>query len=288
MTDALKRAAALIKQGEKGQASQVLRGLLREDPRNVEAWWMLSYTFDSPEKAVQALERAVALDPAHEASNKRLAKLTGTVNTAAPAATPKRKAKPQAQEAQDGYWEKLETHEKKKKSSSGAAGDVAAMLFSNVQMIRLVVVVVLLMGGGIWGLFLGLSEKDAQGQTPIDVVRAFEVAYWVEDHETMRSLICPGFESYFDEIWAGTYTYSYGYTPELDVDLSRLRASQIRRTPTEATVEFHGSVTWTVEGETFTYSYDEDIAAQGGNVWIGHHVRLIDGQWLICDGPNEV
>ncbi|MCA9913927.1 MAG: hypothetical protein KC496_11285 [Anaerolineae bacterium] len=286
MTDALKRAAALIKQGEKGQASQVLRGILRENPYDVEAWWMLSYTFDSPEKAIQALERAVSLDPAHEASNKRLAKLTGAVNAAAPASPPRQKAKPKVQTPEDGYWEKLETHEKKKNGLR--AGDVVAPLFNNVQMIRLAIAVVFIIGGGIWALMLNMTETDTSGQTPVDVVRAFEVAYWVEDHETMRSLVCPGFESYFSEIWAGTYTYSLGYKPELSVDLSDLRAEQIRRTPTEATVEFHGSVTWTVEGETYTYDYDDEVAAQGGNVWIGHHVRLIDGQWMICDGPDEV
>ncbi len=286
MSDALKRAAALIKQGEKGQASQVLRAVLRENPRSVEAWWMLSYTFDSPEKAVQALERAVSLDPAHEPSNKRLAKLAGTANAAASTPTPRRKAKPKTDEQQGDYWDKLHTHEKKK--SGFNVQDVVVPLFSNAQMLRVALAVIFLVGGGIWALFLNLSERDASGQSPVDVVREFEIAYWVEDHETMRDLICPGFEFYFDEIWVGTYTYALGYKPELNVDVTGLRAKQVRRTPNEATVEFHGTVTWTMEGQPFSYNYDEDIAAQGGDVWIGHHVRLIDGEWMICDGPDTI
>jgi len=323
MSEQLKQAAALIKRGELGQASQVLRGILRQDPRSVEAWWMLSYTFDSPEKSLQALERALSLDPSHAPSNKRIARLRGEVPVAAES-LPMRK--PGAMSEQSvGYWDrccwriheslcfcrgapvcaprattwgsplhrfankvwdKLDNPPKPKRGA--VARDASHMVMGNPWLLRIIVMIVLVAGGGVWTLFTGRAAQDSNGNTPTDVVRAFEEAYWVEDAATMRSLICPGYERYFDEVWSGTYTYAWGYNPVQDVDLSRMRTDQIRYTGDEATVAFHGVVTWTVEGERMTYDYDDEIAAQGGDVWIGHHVRRIDGVWMICDGPDTV
>jgi len=290
----LKRAAALIKQGEKGQASTILRGILRNDPHNVEAWWMLSYTFDSADKSIQSLERALSVDPAHAASNKRIAKLRGATSIASPAPTPVAPAaalddrKPKRDiEVSEGYWDRLEAGESKRKSG-GVARDMGGVLMGNPWLIRIIVMVVVVSFGGLSTLFLNMNARDDNGDTPRDVVWAFEEAYWIEDHETMRSMICPGFESYFTEVWSGTYTYAWGYNPVSDVDLSRMRAEQIRRTTDEATVAFHGEVTWLVDGAQMTYSYDDDIRDQGGDVWIGHHVRRIDGVWMICDGPDTI
>ncbi len=284
MSEQLKQAAALIKRGELGQASQVLRGILRQNPRSVEAWWMLSYTFDSPEKSLLALERALSLDPSHAPSNKRIARLRGEVPVAAES-LPMRK--PGAMSEQSvGYWDKLDNPPKPKRGA--VARDASHMLMGNPWLLRIIVMIVLVAGGGVWTLFTGIAAQDSNGNTPTDVVRAFEEAYWVEDAATMRSLICPGYERYFDEVWSGTYTYAWGYNPVQDVDLSRMRTDQIRYTGDEATVAFHGVVTWTVEGERMTYDYDDEIAAQGGDVWIGHHVRRIDGVWMICDGPDTV
>lgn len=289
MTEQLKRAAALIKQGEKGQASQVLRSILREDPQNVEAWWMLSYTFDSPEKAQQALERALSLDPSHAASNKRMATLQGKPAPAvAPAAVPAQAAAPAPRKAQtqgDEYWNKLENPAKPK---GGMARDVLGSLLSNGWTLRIVVMIIVVAGGGIFTLFQNINVRDANGQTPTDVARAFEEAFWVEDAATMRSLLCPGFNRYFDEMWVNTYTYSLGYNPVTDVSFARMRTQQIRFTGDEASVAFHGEVSWTAEGERLTFNYDDEIEAQGGEVWIGHHVKLIDGVWMICDGPETV
>jgi hypothetical protein len=290
MNEELKRAAALIKQGEKGQASTILRGVLRSDPQNVEAWWMLSYTFDSTDKATQALERALSLDPAHAASNKRIAKLRGDEPRPAPtpvvqvAAPARRKPKNDATVGAD-YWDKLDNPPKPK---GGMARDVGGALLGNPWVLRIIVMVVLVAGGSVWAVFQNIQVRDANGHTPTDVVRAFEEAYWVEDAATMRSLVCPGYESYFNEVWSGTYTYAWGYNPVSDVDLSRMRTRQIRFAGDEATVAFYGTVSWLVDGSPMSYSYDEEADAQGGDVWIGHHVRMIDGVWMICDGPDTV
>lgn len=299
-TNPLQHAAQLLKAGEKGQASQVLRSLLREEPNNVDAWVLLSYTLDDREKAIKVMERAIGIDPSHERAQKRLQKLQSSVSAApvapvAPVTTNHSAASddwfnsnPNASQSDD-YWDKLQTGSEAKSKPRANGGGILALITANRFTMRIALVIVILLGFGAYQLFLGGTLEDVNGNTPRDIIFAFEEAYWQEDLGVMRDLICPGHEAYVREIWSQTYTYGDGVRPsDLAADMSRVTMEELRRNPNEATYGFGGTVTWVAYGETLTYNYDEAIIEQGGDVWIGHHVKRIDGEWLICDGPDTI
>lgn len=295
-------ATDLIKKGEKKAAAKLLQELLIEDKTNVDAWWLLSHTTDDVDRAIQYLQRGERIDPSHERTQKRLRKLREQQSQAdsylfsdepqeSTSSYAKSASTATGSQSDDDYWAKLKNPPKQPKRSSGGltAGGIIGMLFANRLMGRITVAVVLLIGFGIYSLFLDSSTEDVNGNTPRDVIFAFEQAFWVEDRTAMMSMICPGYESYVDSIWQDTFAYAQGSTPsDLRVDMSGVTMKRIRRQPNEVTYSFHGSVTYSFSGETYTYSYDETIAAEGGNVWIGHHVKRINGEWKICDGPDEI
>lgn len=280
----MRKAADLIKQGEKGQAGQILRGILRSDQKNAQAWWLLSLTQEDNDKAIRCLERALAIDPNHQNAKKSLAKRKGnqTFAEALPDYEPTAQ-KRKASEDED-YWNKLKAAPKKRASQR-----TWMERFGRSMMFRVVIFAIIAGGAAIYGLFLDSSVEDVNGNSPSDIALKYEEAYWVENYNVMVSLTCPGFESYTNEIWANTYTAQFDARPsDLSVDMGGIQVEELRRRPNEATIGFGGVVTWTAYGEAQRYDYDEEVAAQGGDVWIGHNLRRVDGAWMICDGPDVI
>lgn len=64
--------SSLIQAGEKDQARRVLSDVLRERPDSADAWYWAAYITDDRAKRIQALEKALALNPAHEKALKAL------------------------------------------------------------------------------------------------------------------------------------------------------------------------------------------------------------------------
>ncbi len=77
MNDDLRRAASLIKAGRKDEANAVLRDYLDINPRSADAYYLFALAAPTREYAIRHLQRAVALDPAHEKANAALRKLGG-------------------------------------------------------------------------------------------------------------------------------------------------------------------------------------------------------------------
>lgn len=73
----LERAFELIKQGEKAQAAALLKPILRQDRRNVDAWWLLANATSDPAKKARMLERVLAIQPGHQGASNMLARMQG-------------------------------------------------------------------------------------------------------------------------------------------------------------------------------------------------------------------
>ncbi|MEX1143524.1 MAG: hypothetical protein WEC16_01685 [Anaerolineales bacterium] len=73
----LKKALGWIKQGKGGKARPLLVGLLRGEPQNAQAWYLLSYTLDDPQRQQYALLQALRADPEFARARERLEKLRG-------------------------------------------------------------------------------------------------------------------------------------------------------------------------------------------------------------------
>lgn len=289
--DQIRRAAELIKQGEKGQAGQILRGVLRQDQNNAQGWWLLSLTQEDQDKAVRCLERVLSIDPNHAGAKKRLAKLRPQetiVDDALPdfepvAASSRGKAK-----NDDAYWSKLSEAPKKRATQRTWVERTGRSLI-----VRFAFVIIIGIGAMIFGFVQNSTLRDSNGNTPTDVALLYERAYWLEDYEQMVDLTCPTFRSYTDELWQNSFSIQDGVRPaDLTANFDDLRSRRIRLeppiSPNEATVAFYGSVSYAAYGEAYFYDFDADIEAQGGEVWIGHNLKRVEGEWLICDGPDLI
>lgn len=72
------QAFKLLKAGDRAAAGRLLRDYLANNPRDVDAWWLMAHAVSKPESAVKILQKILALDPAHEKARTKLAKLTET------------------------------------------------------------------------------------------------------------------------------------------------------------------------------------------------------------------
>lgn len=73
----LKEAADLIKAGKTKPARGLIIEVLREDPNNAQAWYMLSFAVPRVDRQLYALQQTIQLVPDHQKAIERLKKLGG-------------------------------------------------------------------------------------------------------------------------------------------------------------------------------------------------------------------
>lgn len=76
-TDRVDNAAALMKAGKIADARDILERVVISEPRNVRAWYTLSYIAPNKDKAMYCLGKVLELQPKHKGARKRLKKLRG-------------------------------------------------------------------------------------------------------------------------------------------------------------------------------------------------------------------
>ncbi len=79
---ALQKAYQHIKSGEKQAALAILTPIVRAEPNNANAWYLLGHALTDPEKRIYAFEQVLRLDSSNEAAQKQLAKLRSAPKTA--------------------------------------------------------------------------------------------------------------------------------------------------------------------------------------------------------------
>ena len=73
----IKKALNLIQKGEHAKARPILTDLLKADPNQAEAWFLLSYTVPERGRRIYALRQALNANPDFTRAEERLSKLTG-------------------------------------------------------------------------------------------------------------------------------------------------------------------------------------------------------------------
>src|SRR5262245_22598226 len=58
-----KQAYSLIKSGQKPEAFEMLKPLIKQQPDDAEGWWLIANAAPTPQIAAQACERVLALKP---------------------------------------------------------------------------------------------------------------------------------------------------------------------------------------------------------------------------------
>ncbi|MBN1668831.1 MAG: hypothetical protein JW862_17195 [Anaerolineales bacterium] len=85
---AIEQAKQAIQLGNHPQALSILRGLLKQQPRHLQAWLLLSEVVEQPEHAIQCLERVLQLDSDNAEARQKLARLQTPPPSAPPAVPP--------------------------------------------------------------------------------------------------------------------------------------------------------------------------------------------------------
>lgn len=73
--DRLQEAIAAIKAGNKTTGGRILAGIVRDDPRNEQAWMWLASAVEKPAQRRQCLERVLDINPLNERAHEALQRL---------------------------------------------------------------------------------------------------------------------------------------------------------------------------------------------------------------------
>ncbi len=74
---ALKQAQQLIAAGNCDEAKAVLRGVLAQNKRNAQAWYLVSLCMDDPRARAESLRRALLTDPSHTQAKREFEAMDG-------------------------------------------------------------------------------------------------------------------------------------------------------------------------------------------------------------------
>lgn len=87
-SEPLQVAYRLIREGNKQEAIRILTPIVRADPANADAWWLLANAVDNPEQKRRALERVLRLRPEDERAQRMYNSLQGSPQPRPAAAPP--------------------------------------------------------------------------------------------------------------------------------------------------------------------------------------------------------
>jgi hypothetical protein len=76
--DTLQQAYQLIRSGEKTQAVKLLLPIVRADPDNADAWWLLANAVDKSDQAKRALQQVLKIRPNDQRARRFLEQLGGS------------------------------------------------------------------------------------------------------------------------------------------------------------------------------------------------------------------
>lgn len=75
-TAAIQQALELLKAGDKATAQSILIPVLKAEPNNAEAWYLLAFTLPDQERRLECFQEVLRIDPENQAAKKQIARLT--------------------------------------------------------------------------------------------------------------------------------------------------------------------------------------------------------------------
>lgn len=84
----LQKAVTALRAGNKSEAQVLLAKVIRDEPKNAHAWFLLSSLAESKEKQIAFAKKVLAIDPDHVGAQKRLSQLADHSTAVAPATKP--------------------------------------------------------------------------------------------------------------------------------------------------------------------------------------------------------
>jgi hypothetical protein len=81
----LQQALSMARAGQRDEARKIVSQLVKEDPKNAQAWYLLSQLVEQDHQVVYCLEKVIQLQPANKQAQDRLAKLLNPLSVTSPA-----------------------------------------------------------------------------------------------------------------------------------------------------------------------------------------------------------
>lgn len=75
-SETIQRALELLKAGDKATAQSILIPILKVEPNNAEAWYLLAFTLPDQERRLECFNEVLRIDPNNQAAKKQIARLT--------------------------------------------------------------------------------------------------------------------------------------------------------------------------------------------------------------------
>lgn len=201
-TEQLRTAYNYMTSGDLATAQGITRAVLRDDPENVNAWWLMANILEDDAQSRQCLEKVLALKPDHKGALSMMKQLN----------QPKEKPKRQAPKHD---WSKLEKHAKQGyKPKPGKwqrfAQDRikrAAALYAMTGIILVIVLILFTISLAIGNLFSGSSsnytiestiDPRLLTETSSEAVVGYFNALYNQDYVLARVLTCRHMRDDFD------------------------------------------------------------------------------------------
>jgi hypothetical protein len=280
----LREAYALMKQGEKAKSLRLVKDLLNQDRRNVNAWWLLAHLLEDEAKIVSALENVLAHHPEHLGARKKLSEMRPEYAHLYQAAN-EEKVK-NGQESGE-YWDRLDATSAKKKAATkspsfGLSIGIFFLAFS------LFVIAFVVVGFLVTGTTNSKSENqsvnaetfDGVQNTPVEVAKAYNEAYFREDAEGLFGLSC---EAYHSAILEMVAEFDSPNRDAIIVDYAETEFVLDKENSNEqyAYVRMHGS-TFIKDGGVSLRTDWDSLAEANGYEYYGFDLENIDGRWKVC------
>lgn len=285
----LMKAFQLMKDGEKGQATVIVKGVLREDSKNANALWLMSHLLDDEDEKVKVLQNILSIEPHHDGARKRLEKLNSrkykiqsaldfqSVSTAKEINIPG---------LDSDYWDRLS---QKPKHSPGKwekwvrDGVRARIRFLAVTGIMFFIVVIcfnivnLLFPDFAAGSLIPAHMIDANGDNPRDVAVEWLNASFVLNESSLEIIQEISCDREAQE-WADEFANSGGWGDEtITIDYSD--ATFIGQVVSENEVTFRVSgIVFVSDRNRIQTGNIEDILGETNLITL----QLTDNRWFVC------
>jgi hypothetical protein len=281
----LRKAYALMKQGQTKESLALVQSVLKQDKNNVAAWWLMTNLLaDDPERQKKALDKVLSLDPNHKLAVQLQTKLSGSP---APKITPAPNPNPRPQPVQTNTksteemnfdWAKLEAKEAGKKESNTSSDSQVTKMASYLLLgIALLFVVGL-------GIFWGIpTYQFSQINNPSDMILRFYDAAFRGDVVAARTMVCPDMQSTFDTFSAAIASNAENLKAQLgegatvSFDFSGLTAEVISQDAINATVRVAGQ--YTLSSSEATEPITRDVVTSDENL---DSLRFENGVWCVA------
>lgn len=102
MDQRLNQAISAARAGETRNAQRLLADVLKDDPDQVQAWFLLSHLVDAPEQQTAYLSKVLTLEPGHQQARQRLAWLRSGATGGAVGSVPQPVTMPYIPIAEEG------------------------------------------------------------------------------------------------------------------------------------------------------------------------------------------